>query len=237
MNVRTARQFGRIDLNDGADHHDLPIGPRLGDSGQQLPVQAPIDHAGEAEARAPNAGLIYRLRGLAPGSAEMLQIDAAREKMDVVMKTALRLVEAVAAGEDDVGELEQLGFAPFRARRRGSEGRRFIHAIVDYKEWIETPGEGHCRWRVVPEDVIADLVFEEEFIEQERLFYRRRLGVIRPLTQTRRHDNHPAVAPSNVQSRNHRAEDRLFHEENAPFKGRSAHQMLRSLAHEIPSQA
>src|SRR5262245_30196178 len=100
----------------------------------------------------------------------MFKINAVLEKMDVVMKTALRLVEAVSAGEDQVGELKQFGFAPFRARRRGFEGRRLTHAIVDHKKRIETPGEGHRRRRVVPEDVIADLVFQEEFIDKDALF-------------------------------------------------------------------
>src|SRR5262245_18426396 len=98
--------------------------------------------------------------------AEMYKINAVRERMDVMMKTALRFVEAVPSGEDHVGELKQFGFAPFHPRRRGFEGRRLVHAIVDHKEGIETPGEGHRRRRVVPEDVIADLVFQEKFIEQ-----------------------------------------------------------------------
>src|SRR5262245_39111865 len=167
----------------------------------------------------------------------MFEINAVRERMDVVMKTALRFVEALSAAEDHVGELEQFGFALFRAGRREFEGRRLIHAIVDNKKRIETPGEGHRRWRVVPEDVIADLVFQEEFFEQEPLFYRGRFGVIRPLAQTRRHDKYSAIAPPDVQPRNRRAEDRFLYEENAPFAGRPAHQVLWSPAREIPSQA
>src|SRR5262245_39309596 len=167
----------------------------------------------------------------------MFKINAVRERVDVVMKAALRFVEAVSSGEDHVGELKQFGFAPFRARRRGFESRRLIHAIVDHKKRIETPGEGYRRRRVVPEDVIADLVFQEEFIEQERLFYRGRFGVIRLLAQMRRHDKHIAITPSDFQPGNRRAEDRLLNEENAPFKGRPAHQALWSLSREIPPQA
>src|SRR6266511_2341772 len=125
----------------------------------------------------------------------------------------------------------------FYHRNNECAGRRLIHAIVDNKKRIETPGEGHRRRRVVPEDVIADLVFQEEFIEQERLFYRGRFGVIRPLAQTRRHDKYSAIAPPDVQPLNRRAEDRFLYEENAPFAGRPAHQVLWSLAREIPSQA
>src|SRR5262245_18227662 len=128
----------------------------------------------------------------------MFKINVVRERMDVVMKTALRFVEAMSAGEVRVGELEQFGFAPFRGRRRCVECGRLIYAIVDHEERIETPGERHRRRRVVPEDVIADLVFQEEFIEQERLFYRGRFGVIRSLAQTRRHDKHPAIATPDV---------------------------------------
>jgi hypothetical protein len=109
----------------------------------------------------------------------MLQINGVRERMNVVMKTASRFVEALSAGEATSASL---------SRRRGFEGGRLIHAIVDHKERTETTGEGHRRRRVVPEDVIADLVIQEEFIEQERLFYRERFRVIRPLAQTRRHD-------------------------------------------------
>src|SRR4030095_3652734 len=111
----------------------------------------------------------------------MFKLNAVGERMDVVMKTALRFVEALSAGEDHVGELKQFGFATFRALRRGFvralrrgfvralrggfEARRRIHAIVDNKKRIETPGEGYRRRRVVPENVIADLIFQEEFIE------------------------------------------------------------------------
>src|SRR5262249_59396728 len=47
----------------------------------------------------------------------------------------------------------------------------------------------------------------------------------------------PGIGPPDVQPLNRRAEDRFFYEENAPFAGRPAHQVLWSLAREIPSQA
>ncbi len=49
------RRCGRrrwIDLDHGADHHNLPVGPRVGDAREQREIHPFVDDAEEPEARA-----------------------------------------------------------------------------------------------------------------------------------------------------------------------------------------
>jgi hypothetical protein len=67
----------------------------------------------------------------APRLAEMGAVDAGGEGVDVVVAVLLRLVEAVAAGEDDVGIVEQLLLERSNSRRREAEIGELVHAVVD----------------------------------------------------------------------------------------------------------
>ena len=98
------RQGRRVDLHHRADHHEVPVRPQVGDAGDEIDVHALVDDAEEAEPR---------MRGSPPGRrarlaararlGEMGEVDRGREGVDVAVPVALGLVEAHAAGEDEVG--------------------------------------------------------------------------------------------------------------------------------------
>ena len=51
VDVGAPRQRGRVDLDDRADHDDLPVRIGVGQRGDQVEVEALVDHAEEAQAR------------------------------------------------------------------------------------------------------------------------------------------------------------------------------------------
>ena len=65
MDVGQTRQSGRVDLDHGADHDELPFGLRPGDGFEQRHVEAFIDDAEEAEAGTRQVGLIGGFGALA----------------------------------------------------------------------------------------------------------------------------------------------------------------------------
>src|SRR5687768_9707100 len=97
MNVGTTRQRSRVDLHDGPDQHEVPVGTRRGDTVDELDVEALVDDAEEADPRAGNVTLVLRLDRRAPRFREVRNVDAARECMHVEMLLALGLVEGLAA--------------------------------------------------------------------------------------------------------------------------------------------
>src|SRR3954451_13192952 len=121
MKVRAARQIRRVYLDDRADHDELPIGPQGGDAVEQLHIHALVYDSKETETRARDGGLVRRLLIDEPRLREVRRVNAAGKRMDVVVLVALGFVEALPAGEDHIGALEQLGLAldhlPWRAAK------------------------------------------------------------------------------------------------------------------------
>jgi hypothetical protein len=146
------RQIGRVDLHDRPNHHDRPFGMGIGNRRDHLQVHALVDHAVEAEARPRQRALIVRscVHGTSP--REMRTVDARRERVDVRMAVLLRLVEAVAAGEDHVGAVDQLLLERQQLGRREAEVGELVHAIIDGADGIDVPGEWQHHRGVVPTD-------------------------------------------------------------------------------------
>ncbi len=117
VDVGPLRQVGGVDLDHRPDHDDRPFGMRVGDA----PRAAPGPSARRSRRRSRSAAAAASAwssgsASIAAGLGEMGAIDARREGMDVGVAALLRLVEAVAAGEDDVG-------ARRAARARGRAAR------------------------------------------------------------------------------------------------------------------
>ncbi len=87
-------------------------------------------------------GLVGRIGQALARLCEMRDVDAAREGMDLRMPLALGLVEAVAAGEDDVGALQKPALAARAAPAARREGRQLVHAVIDDALGRQMSGEG-----------------------------------------------------------------------------------------------
>ena len=120
---------------------------------EQVDVEPLVDHAVEAEARTLELGLVGGLRQFARALAKWATVDRRREAVDVAVAVLLRLVEARAAGEDEVGAVDQLLLEveqalPARSgtskARPCSRRRRTLG--------LEMPREGQHHRRVVPGD-------------------------------------------------------------------------------------
>ena len=97
----------------------------------QLEVHPLVDHAEEAEARARDAGQLRGIRQRAARAAEMRRVDRGRESNARRMPAALRLEQAAAAGEDQVGARQQAALQLQHRRRRAAEGGELVHAVID----------------------------------------------------------------------------------------------------------
>src|SRR5579885_1051462 len=107
MDVGTARPLGGIDLHYRPDQHEMPDGPRIGDGGEEGEIEPLVEHRVMTDSRPRDLALVVGLGERGARLAEMRDIDAARKGMDIRVPAALRLIKAVAAGEDDIGPGEQ----------------------------------------------------------------------------------------------------------------------------------
>ena len=167
---------------------------------------------------------------------EMADVDARRERVDVVGQRALGLVQAVAAGEDDIGEAEQLLLERQQPGRRVLEIRQFVHAVVDGRRGLQMTRERQHHRRVIPAQQRSALrhqhIVEQAF--QHRLICRP-VGIVGQL----RHDHdHSGVRthPGHEARRGGVAIFGLFPHHDVPVAREPRHQMLRALRHEIPAQ-
>jgi hypothetical protein len=165
----------------------------------------------------------------------VLAVNARREGVDARVLLALRLVETLPAGEDEVGAREQLALALAERRRRALEAGEFVHAVVDGRERFEVARPSDRHRRVVPEYVLVDSLVGEESVEQLalralRLFRAQAFG------QARDDDAQLVLAAAHVEARLALAVDRLFDEVDAALAREAAQKMLRPLVDEIPTQ-
>src|SRR5947208_4521755 len=88
----------------------------------------------------------------------MIYVDAAAIKVAVRMEPALGLEKLSSAGENNVRNFQQLGFAFDDRRRCATELREFIHAIVDGADFVHLTGEsGDGHWVVKPLNRLVEL--------------------------------------------------------------------------------
>ncbi len=238
MDVRQPRQSGRVDLHHGADHDELPVGAPQGHRMDEGEVHAFVDHPIEAEARMRDAGLVGRLLApFGPGAPEVGDIDAGGEGMDVVVGGAPGLVEAMAAGEHDVGPLHQFGFQRFEAGRRMVEGGQLVHAVVDDGRGVDVAREAEHHRRVEPQDRPPAALKRQQAVQhvaQPRLPGR----LVPPVGQARAERRDALLGKGVMLEVGPRmiAGDRLLEDEDPPILGEARHQVLRPLKHEVPPQ-
>ena len=133
VEVRPAGQRGGVDLDRRPDQHDRADARRVGQAGDQVVVEPLVDDAVIAEDRPrqarPGRSGTARLGVERPG--EVAGVDGGGEAVDVRVPVALGLVERPAAGEDDVGPIEEPRLGLDQARRRPGEVGQLVHAVVD----------------------------------------------------------------------------------------------------------
>ncbi len=217
-------------------------GWRVGQASHELKVHPLVDHPVEAEARMRQACLIDRVvhRRLVARLAEMSAVHAGGEGVDVGVPAALGLVQAVAAGEDDVGEANQLFFQGTDALRRELEVGKLVHAVVDHCRGVFGHGTRKLQHhgRVVPGDRPLDLTFRDHRVQQRG---QRFAGGLRfhPSRQPRRgHDDAGLLVGDRVQ-RDTLAPvggKGLLENEHPSGLGKSRHEVLRTLEYEVPAK-
>ena len=94
---------------------------------------------------------------------------------------------------------------------------------------------GHRHRRVVPENVIADVVLDEEPINHPALHHGKRLFAFEFVRQARDDDADSTLALRDIKSHRAIIEDRLFDKEDAADFRKATQEMLWTLINEIPT--
>ena len=139
--------------------------------------------------------------------------------MDVVVSAALCLVEACAAREYEIGEVEQLGLALGDVIRSEGKRRQLVHAVVDNRERPEPPRVVDSHRRVEPEHEAPELA--GELLQEACLFachsvWREAGGKVRG------HERHALPPSGSLESCRAFAGKRLLDEDNASLPGEPA---------------
>ena len=212
----------------------MPVRAQLRHPAQQLEIHPLVDDTEESKARMRNGRLIVRIRLFYPATREVVQVHAARERMDIRMAVPLALVERMTAGEDDVSPCEQFLFSLSHRSRRARERRELVHAVVHHRPRCEAARELDRHRRVVPEHVVANAVLTKKVAQQPRLdrhgFRRRARG------ETRHDDVDAMLAHRHVEPRGSVVDHGLLDDEDAVQPRASGQQVLRPLEDEIPPE-
>ena len=145
--------------------------------------------------------------------------------------SAFRLVETAAAGEDHVGDAEQLGFVGLQLLRRAGERRQLIHTVVDDGHGAEMVGKREAHRRVVPEGELLANMGADGRIEQFPLNVQ-----LPPQVRRQVGDSHQDAARTrrHLHVRVTLHPHRLFDVEHATLPGRTIEQVLGPLQDEVP---
>ncbi len=235
MDVVAAWQVGGVDLRQRPDHDELPVRPGVGGRCQEVEVEAFVDDAVVADARMGDGVLVGRIGDGAAGGAEVAGVDAAGEGVDVVVLVAFRLVEAVPAGEDQVGACEQLRLQGAQARRGAAEGGQFVHAVVDHQAGGQMRRERQHHRGIVPEQRVADAARGDQGVEVVALGGAGCLGA-GAFGQDHAGDRQPAGAWQEFEARRGAGlVERFLPEDDRHVVRKAGHEVLRSLVDEIPA--
>ncbi len=157
--------------------------------------------------------------------------------MDVAVQVLLGLVEAVAAGEHHVRQAQQLLLQPDQLGRGEAEVGQLVHAVIDGADGLQVTRERQHHRGIVPPDQLAG-VGPDQPVEQplQDLGLLRRSEAFRQLRGGHHHavlGVEPGVEAGRLaRRRGHR----LFPVDHPPVGREAAHQVLRALEHEVPSQ-
>ena len=172
-----------------------------------------------------------------PRLREVLEVDRGREAVHVAMPIALGLVEAHAAGEDEVGARENSSFSQRdQLLRCAAEKRELVHVVVDAEIAFEMARERQRHRRVVPKDARRFRLAGEKAVDQAAL-PRGHVALAQALGQDRRRDGDAAGTFRHVHARPRALlEERLLDLQHAIMLGGAAQEMLRALPDEVPAK-
>ena len=190
MQIGALRQGGRVDLDDRANHDDLPVRTCIGQCFDQREVDALIDHTKKTETWVRNMALRRVLvirapfrQARQPCARKVGRIDAAGKAVNLRIALAFGFIETSASREDQVCCLEQCALALQQLTRRILEGCQFVHAVVNDALRREFSSQWHRHGCVEPQPVGVDPVIGQ-VVGQENS-QRRDVIVVKPRRCTR----------------------------------------------------
>ena len=168
----------------------------------------------------------------------MRAVDRRGEAVDVGVTVLLRFEQARPAGEDDVGLVQQLLLEIEQLGRGEAEFRQLVHRVIDGDVGFEVPREGQHHRRVIPGyEAAADRGGMR--IEQAP---ERGLARVRRACPREMRDDDPDVgkmlgfADPEVSGFARADVHRLFPVNDVHAAREAAHEVLRTLEHEVPPQ-
>jgi hypothetical protein len=153
------------------------------------------------------------------------------------MALALGFVQALSAGEHQVGDAQQCALALQQLPGCMAEGREFVHAVVHHADRRKARGQRHGHGRVEPQPVVAhaDLlqVVGEQHLQLRNVVVVKARGRAH---QMRPQHRHALARRELLQRRMRRAGHGFLDEHNVELLREAGKQLLRALVDEIPAQ-
>ncbi len=166
----------------------------------------------------------------------MRHVHAARECVRVGVQRAFSLPNAITAGEDHIGALQQCTLALHQLRRRTTKGRQLVHAVVDDHARRQMRTEALAHRRVVPQQQVAYAQIGQVAIQQAALHLHGLLALT-PGGQARHQDVQAVLFATHLQpGLGCIAGDGLLPEQHIGIACKARHQVLRSLIDKTPAQ-
>jgi len=237
VNVAAPGQRVLANLDHRADHDELPLGMRIGQGGNQVQVDALVDHAAVAQPGMRQAGLrpvvaciVWRER------RKVCSIDAARKAVHVAVALALGAVQAGAAGQHQVSHLVERVFTLDQLARRMQERRQLVHAVVDDGARRQPAGQWQRHGRVEPDQVVVNAALVDE-VGQVALQHRQMVVVKAGHGAGHMRPQHFHVGRGRqVLDVVGAVRNRFFHEDDLVMLCQAREQVLWPLIDEVPAQ-
>ena len=234
MNVLPLRQAGRIDLDDRAHQHDLPVRIGIGQRRHQRGVEALVDHAVVAQPRPADLALRRVAVVAVQRLLEVHGVDAAGETMRIRMALALGLEQAGAACKDQVGPRQQGRFTLQQLLGRMLERGQLVHAIVDHQAGVQGRQQRQRHRRIKPDDgVVGRRDLAHQRLQRGQLVVMKTGRLHR---RTRLADGHVGRRGGQLEPAGALFPHGLFDEYHMVELRQARQQLLRPLIDKIPAQ-
>src|SRR5215217_1958907 len=113
MNVVLTRQCLGINFYNGPYQHNIPVGALYSNFPDQVYIKPLVNYAIKTNFWSFDTRLVCRFRVLLSCLAEMLLVNAARERVNVGMQIFLRFKKRMSACENNVRLVQQIFFQRF----------------------------------------------------------------------------------------------------------------------------
>ena len=135
---------------------------------QEIDVHPLVDDSYKADPRMRDPSHVGRIIRHRRRPVKMGNVDARGKGINRRVRLPLCLIQALATGENKIGRFQQLCLALCQFRRCVLERGQLVHAIVNNRDRLQMAAPFKHHRRVVPREILADIVCFEKLVEERQ---------------------------------------------------------------------